>query len=254
MYLNRYFKSVVGNLLVATCISSSLQASVEKTVEEVTRLTEEGKNVAIMIIDMQPRFVAKFNQDDFMNIIDRQCQLMAQLTDNENVHFIEVDYMSTEGYLNFALSGLREHMIRRTNYALTVKAEDSAFGYGYTTHIEIYGNPHDPEYNRELDAYVEISTIEEYLEAKTITHLVPTGCFSGMCIAGTAQSALKKGFSVIADRDLMITHNIERFKQLGEPPEELERKTENLWRTFESQYPNTLTRIRSSDVANQCDI
>ena len=255
-------------LLTLLLICVTAEANLQRTIGIIKGLTEPkvnldgivtdpGEKVVIMVIDMQTSFSQIWGQSDVHNIIDRQCQLMAAFNDNENVYFMEVNYVPADDNFNFGqtVDTLREQMVRKNGFSFHAKSEDSAFrGYSFTTHIYLHENSHFEDISPEDDEFLVIdSTIKDYLNREGIKTIVPTGCFSSSCVRKTALDAMEQGYSVVADRDLMVEHDL-RNRMIGETPE---REAENIatqWNHTKRMFPEKLNLQAPAESPSSCII
>ncbi len=240
-------------LFFESCLS---HAEYAQLVGDIHARIDLGKKVAIFIIDMQPGFIRNFHfESQATRVIDRQARLISEFESNDSVFFVDVNLRlpNTESF-GSTFSGLRERAMRSAHYKLWEKEHNSAFDYNYTTDIYMHNQSDTPN-----ELYVDVikkpvidDDLHTYLGKNEVEDIVPVGCFSEFCVFDTTDDALELGYSVIADRDLMIVPENVNVHENGASVSAYEKQSKANWSRLRGKYPEKLHLIQSSDDINAC--
>ena len=162
-------------------------ANANDSIAYIERLLSEGKKVAILVIDMQPKYDKVFLISEKERVIREQIKLISHFSDNDNVHFIDVRWRGG----GETLPDLLFEMVKSKQFQIFLKNTKGAFDQ--TVQLK------DPDV---AQGVIEGELAPALLKEK-VTDVVPIGCFDAQCVLETAKGA-SKDFQVTADRDLNI--------------------------------------------------
>ncbi len=64
----------------------------EDTIAHIEQLISEGKIVAILVIDMQPKYSSLFWESERVRVMAEQLKVITHFSDNESVHLVDVKW------------------------------------------------------------------------------------------------------------------------------------------------------------------
>ena len=170
--------------------TNSCYAGWEDTVVYINGLLDEGKKVALLLIDMQAGFMDRYTEPEFSRVIEEQARLIDHFADRPGMFYVDVNYAGNKR----TLSSLYLKLKKNTKYKLLIKKDNSAF-HSRQEFPKRGSRASDEEIRGQLD---------KYLNEIKVTDVMIMGCFDGACIRETAIDALQNGFSVGIDRELNI--------------------------------------------------
>ena len=135
------------------------------------------------------------------------------------------------------MDALYSSMRRSKTYRIFVKDTNSAFD----TKPYLVTDFEKGEIDVELNVY---------LKSVGITDVIPTGCFSGSCILGTAEGALKEGYNVAVDRAFNIEQD-SRWEFSFESRMEYMEYMRDKWHSLRAAHPDKFTAIKAEQ--DTCD-
>ncbi|WP_062269998.1 isochorismatase family protein [Endozoicomonas arenosclerae] len=176
-----------GLLIILQFYSSLALANGDDSIAYIEQLLSEGKKVAILVIDMQPKYDRVFMVSEKQRVIKEQIKLINHFADNESVHFIDVRWRGG----GETLPDLLFEMMKSKQYQIFLKSTKGAFDQ----RVQLQ----DPD---SAQGVIQGELAPALLKEK-VTDVVPIGCFDAQCVLETAKGA-SRDFQVTADRDLNI--------------------------------------------------
>ena len=227
-------------LLFLLCLISSpcSQAGWKETLARVDQLLAEGKKVAYVMVDLQENYFGTFAPAEISRVFPAQARVIMSIKDAENLHIIDV-HSEIAGE---TLSAFRKVVRTNKYYKLFVKGQSTWSAF---KEVSLPPGHEDME-------YAITGKLGQYLRDQGIKDIVVTGCFSGNCVAETAEGALKEGFIVHADRQMNFVINQRFLEQQNVSPRILEQQAETFWKRLNTDYKDSFHDIVKESSEKVC--
>ncbi len=160
----------------------------------INGLLDEGKKVALLLIDMQTGFMDRYTEPEFSRVVEEQARIIDHFADRPGMFYVDVNYAGEKP----TILSLYLKMKKNATYKILVKKDNSAF----------HSRREFPKRgSRASNEEIRVQ-LDQYLNEAEVTDVMIMGCFDGACIRETAIDALHKGFSVGIDRELNIIDDV----------------------------------------------
>ncbi|WP_172806832.1 isochorismatase family protein [Endozoicomonas arenosclerae] len=210
---------------------SAVQAGFDESRTHIEQLLQQGKKVAILVIDMQLAYEGRGSLHNLSSVLGEQVKLLNYFVKNDQVIYVDVNI---EEY-GTSLNALIQSIYMKKGTRLMLKAHQDAFeGVNLAR-----GQKLDQAFKGKL---------EDFLKSQDVTDVVPLGCFDSSCVLDTAKGAIESGFDVSVDRDMNIKYNaITDIGADNQPTEEAIEDVELEWQSALTKYPKLKVVSKASE-------